>query len=174
MDNVVITTRIAASLMSMLLAVLLFLAAWEMFGRWEALVALAIVAFEPSLIAHGSIVTTDMAISATAFGAVYALYRFTKEQTLLRFLVAGLALGLMLAAKHSAVIFVGILFALLIADTLFFKNERWLLNRMLRRTAAFAGMFLIGLAILWSFYGFRYRALSNKMAPRISVADYIR
>jgi hypothetical protein len=173
-DNVVITTRLAASLISMLLALLVFLAAWEMFGRWEALTALAIVAFEPNLIAHGSIVTTDMAISATAFGAVYALYRFATKQTLLRFLVVGLTLGLMLAAKHSAVIFVGILFALLIADTLFFKNETWLLNRMLTRTSAFAGMFLIGLAILWSFYGFRYRAISNKTAPRISVADYIR
>jgi tetratricopeptide (TPR) repeat protein len=45
---------------------------------------------------------------------------------------------------------------------------------MLTRTSAFAGMFLIGLAILWSFYGFRYRAISNKAAPTISVADYIR
>ena len=173
-DHIVVPTRLAASLMSLLLALLVFLAAWEMFGRWEALTALAIVAFEPNLIGHGSIVTTDMAISATAFGAVYALYRFGKEQTLPRFLVAGLALGLMLAAKHSAVIFVGILFALLIADTLFFKNETWRLNLILRRTAAFAGMFLIGLAILWSFYGFRYRAISNKTAPTISVTDYIR
>jgi dolichyl-phosphate-mannose--protein O-mannosyl transferase len=115
-DNLVVTTRLAASLMSMLLALLVFLAAWEMFGRWEALTALAIVAFEPNFIAHGSIVTTDMAISATAFGAVYALYRFGKNQTRLRFAVAALAMGLMLAAKHSAVIFVGILFALLIAD----------------------------------------------------------
>jgi hypothetical protein len=174
MDSVLIPTRLAVSLMSLLLALLVFLAAWEMFGRWEALTALAIVAFEPNLIAHGSIVTTDMAISATAFGAVYALYRFAKEQTLPRFLVAGFALGLMLAAKHSAVIFVGILFALLIADTLFFRNETWRVNRILSRTAAFAGIFLIGLAILWSFYGFRYRAISNKAAPTISVAYYIR
>ncbi len=51
-DNTVISTRLAASLMSMLLALLVFLAAWEMFGRWEALTALALVAFEPNLIAH--------------------------------------------------------------------------------------------------------------------------
>jgi dolichyl-phosphate-mannose--protein O-mannosyl transferase len=124
MDSVLIPTRLAVSLMSLLLALLVFLAAWEMFGRWEALTALAIVAFEPNLIAHGSIVTTDMAISATAFGAVYALYRFAKEQTLPRFLVAGFALGLMLAAKHSAVIFVGILFALLIAERYFSEMKR--------------------------------------------------
>src|SRR5687767_10254506 len=62
-DRVVVATRLAASLMSIVLALLVFVAAWEMFGRWEALTALATIAFEPSLIAHGSLVTTDMAIT---------------------------------------------------------------------------------------------------------------
>lgn len=173
-DRVVVTTRLAASLMSMLLALLVFLAAWEMFGRWEAVTALAIVAFEPNFIAHGSLVTTDMAISATAFGAVYALYRFGKNHTWLRFLVGAFAFGLMLAAKHSAVIFVGVLFALLIADAIFFQRSKSRLpHKVLRHIAIFAGMFLIGLAILWSFYGFRYRAIPNATAPTISVAEYI-
>ena len=175
MDSVVISTRLAASLMSMLLALLVFLAAWEMFGRWEALAALAVVAFEPNFIAHGSIVTTDMAISATSFAAMYALYRYGNNRTWLRFLVAGLTLGLMLAAKHSAVVLVGILFVLLIADAVLFrKTKTRVLNQIVRRAAAFAGIFLIGLIILWSFYGFRYRAIPNETAPTISVADYIK
>jgi hypothetical protein len=174
-DSIVIPTRLASAIMSLLLAVLVFLAAWEMFGRWEALTALAILAFEPNLIAHGSIVTTDMALSATAFGAVYALYRYGKHQTLLRFLVAGFALGLLLAAKHSAVIFVGILFVLLIADTLLFQgNETRLPLRLFRQIAAFVGIFLIGLAILWSFYGFRCYAIASSTESTISIADYIK
>ena len=173
-DSVVISTRLAASLMSLLLAVLVFCAAWEMFGRWEALTALAIVAFEPNLIAHGSLVTTDMAISATSFGAIYALYRFGKDRTWLRFSVTGLAFGLMLSSKHSAVIFVGVLFVLLIVDTVLFRRSAMhLSNRIIRQTAAFVGMFLIGLAILWSFYGFRYYAIPNATERSISVADYI-
>jgi hypothetical protein len=174
-DSVLVSTRLAASLMGMLLALLVFLAAWEMFGRWEALTALAIVAFEPNLIGHGSIVTTDMAISATAFGAVYALYRFGKDQTLIRFLVAGLALGLMLTTKHSAVIFVGILFVLLIADAAIYgRSGSGLSRRVFRRIVAFSGIFLIGLAMLWSFYGFRYRAIPNTTEPEVSVANYIK
>ena len=174
-DRVVVMTRVAASLMSLLFALLVFLATWEMFGRWEALTALAIVAFEPSLIAFGSLVLTDMAISATAFGAVYALYRFGKSRTWPRFLLTAFAIGLMLAAKHSAVIFVGILFALMIADTvLFHRHAIRVSHRVLQHVATFAGMFLIGLAILWSFYGFRYRAIPNETAPTISVSDYIK
>ena len=175
MDSVLVSSRVGASVMSLLFALLVFLAAWEMFGRWEALIALAIVAFEPNFIAHGSIVTTDMAISATSFGAVYALYRFGKNHTWPRFFVAGLAFGLMFAAKHSAVIFAGVLFALLIADTIVFrKSDARFAVRLSRNCAVFCGIFLIGFAILWSFYGFRYRAIPNATAPTISVSDYIK
>ena len=174
-DSVVVSSRMSASLMSILFALLVFIAAWELFGRWEALIALAIVAFEPNLIAHGSIVTTDMAISATSFGAIYALYRYCREQTWARFLVVGVALGLMMATKHSAVVFVGILFALLIADAVLFrKKETPVVNQIIKRTAAYAAVFVIGMAILWSFYGFRYRAVPNNTGPTISVASYIK
>lgn len=174
-DRVVIITRVTASLMSLLLAVLVFLATWEMFGRWETLTALAIVAFEPSLIAFGSLVLTDMAISATALGAFYALYRFGKCRTWPRFLLAAFAIGLMLAAKHSAVIFVGILFALLFADGVLFQRHAIRVpRRVVQQVATFAGLFLIGLAILWAFYGFRYRAIPNETSPAISVSDYIK
>jgi hypothetical protein len=174
-DGTVIPTRLAVALMGLLLAALVFLAAWEMFGRWEALTALAILAFEPSIIANGSVVTTDMAISATSFGAIYAAYRFGKVRTLSRFVVLGLALGLMLSAKHSAVVFIGILFVLMLADGAFFRDAsvgRW--RGIGRRSAAFAGAFLVALAILWSFYGFRYSAIPNTDAPSISVAEYIK
>ena len=174
-DSVVISTRLAAALMSLLLALLVFVAAWEMFGRWEAVTALAIVAFEPNLIAHGSTVTTDMAMSATSFATIYALYRFGKDRTHLRFLVAGLAFGLMLAAKHTAVIFVGILFVLVIADAVLFRRDRTGVSKTIfKPIAAYAGIFLIGMVILWSFYGFRYRAIPNETVPPVSVATYIK
>ena len=69
-DAIVVPARLSAALMSLLLAALVFVAAWQMFGRWEALTALALLAFEPNLIANGSLVTTDMVLTATAFAAV--------------------------------------------------------------------------------------------------------
>ncbi len=174
-DSILIPARLWAAVLSLLLAALVFLAAWTMFGRWEALTALAILAFEPNLIAHGSLVTTDMALTATAFGAVFALYGYAKNPCWARFAVVGAAFGLMLAAKHSAVVFVPILFALFVADAVFFrKSEDRLPKLILRRTAAFAGFFFIGLILLWSFYGFRYYALPNANAPAVSVDEYIK
>jgi hypothetical protein len=174
-DGVVIPARLAAASMSLLLAVLVFLAAREMFGRLEALTALALLAFEPNLIAHGSIVTTDMVLTATAFAAVYALYRFRDKASWLRFLAAGLAFGLLLAAKHSAVVFFPVLFGLSVADTIFCrKPEPRLPKQILRGAAAFAALFLIGLSVLWAFYSFRHRSIPGGRADAVSVAGYIK
>lgn len=174
-DSIVIPTRLSAAVLSLLLAVLVFAAAWEMFDRWVGLVALTIVAFEPNFIGHGSIITTDMAITVTAFGAVYATYRLCKTQTWHRFLVTGIACGLMLAAKHSAVMFVPMLLVLILLDAVFFSPTNVRMSRSLaRRLAALTGVLLIAVLVLWSFYGFRYRALPDPAAETISVADYIR
>ncbi|MGQ0541943.1 MAG: glycosyltransferase family 39 protein [Blastocatellia bacterium] len=174
-DSIVIPTRLFAAVLSLLLAILVFAVSWEMFDRWVAIVALAIFAFEPNLIGHGSIITTDMAIATTSFGAVYSIYRFCKEQSWTRFAIVGLAFGLMLAAKHSAVIFLPILLVLLILDAFLFRKGPGSIGRAVtRRSAAFAGAFVIGMIILWSFYGFRYRAVPDESAARITVTDYIR
>jgi hypothetical protein len=175
LDGIVIQTRLSIALLSLFLAALVFLAAREMFGRAEALTALALLAFEPSIIGHGSQVTTDMAISATAFAAVYALYRFCRKSNGLRFMTVGSAFGLMLAAKHSAVFFVGILFVLLIAEAVLFRQSGTSLpRRLIQRTAVFAAFFLIGLTILWGFYEFRYRAVPGAESTSISIGDYIK
>ncbi len=174
-DSVLIPARLLVALLSLGLAALIFLATWKMFGRWEALTALAILAFEPNLIAHGALVTTDMALTATAFGAVFALYAYAKNPTWTRFAVVGLAFGLMLGAKHSAVIFVAVLFVVFIADAFLFRSTEISLPKMIvRRVATFAGFFLIGLVLLWSFYGFRYYALPNTGGEMVSVDEYIK
>lgn len=175
-DSVLVPARVSAAFLSLMLAVLVFLATREMFGKWEAFVALAILAFEPNLIAHGSLVTTDMALTTTGFGAVFALYLYAKQPTRMRFFVVGLAFGSMLAAKHSAVIFFPALLAVFAADAVLFRKfEDRLPKTIFRRVAAFAGFFLIGLTLLWAFYGFRYNAVPNAAAENsISVDEYIK
>jgi hypothetical protein len=133
-----------------------------MFGRAEALAALTLLVFEPNIIAHGSLVTTDMAVSAGFFAAVYALYRYRKNPSAIRFLVLGAAIGLTLAAKHSGIFIIPVLFLLLIPDFLLcrrLENQTSLKRQIIRDTAAFAGAILIGLVFLWACYGFNARAL---------------
>jgi hypothetical protein len=173
-DETLIPARLLASLLSLLFAATVFIGALTMFGRWEAVVALGLLAFEPNLIAHGSLVTTDMALTLASFAAVFALYRYGKRPTWLRFALTGLAFGFLFVSKHSALVFIPAFFIVLVADALFFQESDAPIFRIaLRRIAAFAAFCLIGLVVLWSFYGFRYYALPGATAPMFSLEEYI-
>lgn len=179
-DRLLLRARIAASIFSFLLAGLIFAAAYEMFGRRTALFALLLCVFEPNLLAHGALVTTDMAAACTIFAAVYALYRYSQRRTPPRLLLVGVTLGLAAAAKFSAVVLLPIFAICLTAD--------FLLHRAQRNTAATPAVAtpiparpwlrtlgwccVVGLAwlILWAFYGFTYQARPGvaQLAPTLS------
>ncbi len=103
-DRVVLPARMASMLFSLALALLVFIAARTMFGPVEGLIALAVLAFEPTLIAHGSLVTNDMALAATLFATVLALHLYRERPTPMRLALIGIAAGLTLASKYSGLI----------------------------------------------------------------------
>ena len=78
-EKTLFRTRITAAVLSLLLAVLLFAAAREMFRTIGAFIALALFVFEPTVLAHGAVVTTDMGISCFLSATVYAFYRYVKQ-----------------------------------------------------------------------------------------------
>jgi 4-amino-4-deoxy-L-arabinose transferase-like glycosyltransferase len=161
-EKIIVSARLAAASFSLLLAALVFLATREMFGRWEAVTALALLAFEPNLIAHGSLVTTDMALTATYFASFYVLYRYLRSPSVLRFLIVGLAVGAALASKHSGVLVLPAMFLFLMVDLLISRQNKikdtWA-NQLKTYASVFAGAVLIGVTLLWASYGFRYNAV---------------
>jgi hypothetical protein len=62
-ETVLFRARMAAALLTILLATLIFFAAREMFGAGAGLVALALFVFDPNVLAHGAVVGTDMGLS---------------------------------------------------------------------------------------------------------------
>jgi 4-amino-4-deoxy-L-arabinose transferase-like glycosyltransferase len=175
-DSIVIPARLAAALMSLFLAALVISAAWTMFGRAEAFAALALLAFEPNLIAHGSLVTTDMALTAMMFSAVFALYRYLKNPGVFSFLIVGLTVGLTLAAKHSGILILPILLTLLIVGIFLFRkteNGTRLRRQIFHSLVVFTGIIFISFVLLWTFYGFRYDALPNRVQRPNSVEEFL-
>ena len=175
-DRIIFRARMAAASLSLLLGLLVFLAAREMFGDGAALFALALVVFEPNMIAHGAYVTTDMGISCFMFASIYAFYRYVKAPSVGRLIVLGLVSGLALASKHSGVLLLPFGLALIITEILWSSPETRTNKRRvaLRLTGAFLAASTIAIVVLWAFYGFRYAARPGGMQLSPSLAEYAR
>jgi len=157
------------------LALAVFAAAREMFSPEAGLLALALFAFEPLLLANGGLITTDMALSCTMFVSVYAFYRYVKRPTPLRLALLGIAVGLTLVAKQSGVFIYLILGALALAELLLSPTRASPTSAVsLRRTTASLAIPLLVTAaisyiVLWTFYGFHYaaRPAGMSMSPTL-------
>ncbi len=166
-DRILYRTRIAASVFTYFLAVLVFLCGREMFGPGTALLALALLVFEPNILANGALVTTDIAETCFLFASVYAFYRYVEQPGIGRLLLCGVAVGLAWASKHSGVLVGPILILLAVADILRRKSISHegtgdsaipVVRRLGRFGLAFAAVFAVGFVTLWSFYAFHFTA----------------
>lgn len=110
-----------ARLPMLLIALLLGWALWawgrRLLGDATAVGALVLFALDPTLIAHGPLVTTDVGCAAFVTLFVFALWRYLQRRTPGRLLLTGLALGAALAAKFSAVFLLPIAALILLAGT---------------------------------------------------------
>jgi hypothetical protein len=161
--------RMSISVFPILLSFLVVLAAVEMFDRATALFALTLLVFDPLVLGHGPLITTDMAATCTMFAAVYCFYRYVKRPNVLRLVLCGLATGLALTSKHSMLFVIPILVLLAVFEVVMNREPQPARPAMdsnwRRKTVRMvgAGLMIAGLAvtILWASYGFRYLSFPN-------------
>ncbi|MGD0631100.1 MAG: glycosyltransferase family 39 protein [Terracidiphilus sp.] len=163
--------RLATGLLSLALSLLVFVAAREWFGTVAGLIAMVLVSFEPNILAHSALVTTDMGVTLFFLAAIFSFYRYVKQPSLIRLLLAGIAAGLLLATKHSGIL-IGPMLVLLAGWEILFAPSGMRCKVALRLTSALAAIVAIGVLVLWSFYGFRYAARPAGLALSTSLKDY--
>ncbi|MGA2351181.1 MAG: phospholipid carrier-dependent glycosyltransferase [Terracidiphilus sp.] len=181
-DEMLWRSRVAISVFTFALALLVLAAGTEMFDSRVGLVALLILVFEPNLLAHGAMVTTDMAAACCFFAAVYSFYRWRKNPTAWRIILCGIAVGLALGAKHSGLFLIPVFLVLALFDIFTLKQHSaqtmqgaghslWRQNALHSAISlAFAGV--VAYAILWAFYGFRYHARPATLVMVPTLAEY--
>jgi hypothetical protein len=127
-DRVMFWARLPFILLAALLGVLIYLWGRKLAGDAAALGALFLYVLDPTVVAHSFLVTTDAGFAAFTVLFFFALWTYLQSPSLKRLLFSGLALGLALGAKFSAV-------ALLpVAALLFLAEARWPLKTGPRRT----------------------------------------
>lgn len=170
-QRLVFQMRLAAGLLAIGLSLMIFFAAREWFGTTAGLVALTLATFDPNVLGHSALVTTDIGVSLFFLASIYGFYRYVKQPSLAGLLLAGLAAGLLLATKHSGILLAPMLL-LLIGWELATAPGGTRGRLALRLSGAFGAIVVIGVVVLWGFYGFRYAARPAGLALSTSLADY--
>lgn len=114
-DDILFETRLPFLLMSLLLILAVFLWGREMLGPWPAAIAALLVGLDPTLQAHGVLVTTDTGFALMSVLFAWSLWRFLVRRTVPRLVVAGAMLGLALGAKFTGALLVPVALALMFA-----------------------------------------------------------
>ena len=147
-----------------------------LFGRAAGWLALALAVFCPALLAHGGLITSDMALTAFALAALSAVWLLLHRATWGRLMAATLACGACFLAKMSGAIIVPLIGVLLLLRWLrpapyviaLGGRARWLRRRAATGTAALGLLLVVGagsLALLWANYSFRFEAFNPSLAP---------
>lgn len=171
-QHMVFEMRLMAGLLAVGLTLMVFFAARSWFGTAAGLIALVLVTFDPNVLAHSALVTTDVGVSLFFLASIFAFYRYVKQPSMVRLLVAGVASGLVLATKHSGVLLAPMLVCLVVWEIAFAaKGERG--RVALRLSGAFAAIVVVGVMVLWAFYGFRYSARPAGLVINPTLASYV-
>ena len=105
------------------LGILIFVYARDLFGARAAAFAVALYTLEPTVLAHGRIVHTDLPAAFAFLLFFFALRYYLKARTSRRALLLGLASGLALVVKFSMIVLWPILAVLAIGGFIF--AARW-------------------------------------------------
>lgn len=149
-----------------------------LFGPTAGWIALGLAVFCPALLAHGGLITSDVAATACLLGALTIAWKLLHRATWARLLLTALACGLTFLSKMSGVLVVPLLGALWLARVargtpLVFAlgRARWLRGRLRVAVATLALLGAVGagsLVVLWAGYGFRYSGFAPEHAKDAS------
>ena len=170
-QRLVFRMRLAAALLAVALSLVVFFAASEWFGTTAALVALTLTVFDPNILAHSGLVTTDVGATLFFLATLCAFYRYVKQPTLLRLAIAGIVLGLLLATKHSGVM-LGPMLLVLVGWEIAVAPKGTRVHLAMRLGGGLAAMVLLAVGVLWALYGFRYAARPAGLQLIPSLAEY--
>jgi len=179
-DTLLFLGRLPVVALGSCLVVAVFLVARARFGLAAGAAAALLAALSPDVLAHGSLVTTDLAFALFFFLAVVAWERLARRASAGRLLAAGLAAGAAFATKFSAPILLPVLATLALRAVLgrealvaALRGEPREVNGTRARATHALGLAaavgVVALIVLWGSYGFRYA-----ITPLPSLRDELR
>ncbi|MFD0318862.1 phospholipid carrier-dependent glycosyltransferase [Streptomyces flavalbus] len=162
--RLLLAARLPVIVLTLLFGVVVFRFARELAGRWGAVLALALYACSPDVVAHGSLATLDVPTAGFLLTSVWLLWRArTRPRWCLP--LAGAALGAAVATKMSALAAFPVLVGLAALSAWAPGGAR----RWRRAVLGAAVVALAAVAVVWAVYALADPRL--RWAPRQHVPD---
>ncbi|MFD9003571.1 ArnT family glycosyltransferase [Streptomyces sp. NPDC059582] len=143
--------RLPVIALTLLFGLVVFGFARELAGARGAVAALALYAFSPDVIAHGSLATLDVPVTGFLLTSVWLLWR-ARRRPRLWLPLAGVALGAALATKMTALPAVPVLMLLAAVSAWRGRPPADRRAALLRAAAGAAVVALAAVAVVWAAY----------------------
>lgn len=143
--------RLPVIALTLLCGLVVFAFARDLAGRAAALVALALYAFSPDVIAHGSLATLDLPMTAFLLTSVWLLWR-ARSRPRPYLPLAGAALGAAVATKMSALPAIPLLMVLAAWSVWHARAGAGRRRRVRSALAGASTVLLVALAVVWATY----------------------
>jgi len=116
LDNL-LTARLITTLISTLAAILVYKWSFSLYGFAPAIFSLLLYIFDPNIIAHSQLITTDTYAWGTTLLVFYCAWKFANQRTWQNGVSWSLALGISSLAKYTTIILIPLsLLAIVIHD----------------------------------------------------------
>ncbi|MBL7156517.1 MAG: glycosyltransferase family 39 protein [Candidatus Pacebacteria bacterium] len=155
-DKMIFLARIPMILVLVCLGFFVFKWARELWGNKAGLFALFLFSFSPTLLAHGRLVTTDIAATIGIFTATYYFLKALDSPSKKNIILAGISFGIAQLLKFTAFLLVPF-FMLLTFVWIFLKlseKRNRKLKELITPCILLVATFCIGFLLVWAFYLF--------------------
>ena len=170
-DKILFWSRIPMILVFIFLGWFIFFWAKEMFGNKTALLSLFLFSFSPTLLAHGRLVTTDIAAALGTVLATYFWLKFLKNPAKKNIISAGLIFGLTMLFKFSLIVLVPF-FALLTLVYIWIKPKEELSLSKLNYLFLSLMVIIVGMVLI-VFPVYQFHTLNYPAQRQIRDTQYL-
>ncbi len=168
--------KIQILIVSMVLALFVYLWSRELFGASAATVALSLYALDPNILAHSTIIHTDLAFAAVVFIGTFVFWRAASGLTWLSLSLTSVLFGLGMITKHSSIVLLLIWSTLGLCKVFSREPQTYAFHslmgiaskpkqKLLLLVLMITSAVITGYFFIWAAYGFRFSAVPGGMAP---------
>ena len=167
-DRLLLPARCMCSLFALGMTLLVFFAGRHLFGVGAGLLALLLLVFDPLLLAHAPLISTDVPSACLIFGAVMAALVWAQRRSGIWLAGTALLCGLAMVTKFTGILLLPILLLLVLGEA---WRERSL-RLLWRGLGAWCCVALTAWLVIWIAYGFRYASAPAGLAISPTLTAY--